>query len=422
MTARMNRRLFGMLSKRLDELGLDEIDDTRDDRGKRWRLGALLRATLGAMVAGAKSLAKVEDLSARMSQPTRRLLGIRKRLPDTTLRNALCTIEPDKLRSPLHALVRKAQRRKALEPDELPFGIVSLDGKGFSIPSSDDWYAQRQTPGEDASLTGIVRTVTATLTSSAAKPIIDVTPIAAHTNEMGVFAQALDALCKAYRGVDLFQLVTYDAGACSAHNATLVRGRDLHYLFGLTAGQPTLLREAKHWLGSRNADEADAVSEDFERGNRVVRRLFIGQVTVMLDGWEHLRTVLRIQTETFDGTATPRLDERYFISSMPSVRLTPDHWLLVARRHWGVETSHQILDTAFEEDAHPWIEACPRAALVVAILRRIAYTTLALFRSFTQRSDERRAAPWKTLMTDLFVALSSTTELELRDPKPLRPR
>jgi hypothetical protein len=164
------------------------------------------------------------------------------------------------------------------------------------------------------------------------------------------------------------------------------------------------------------------VSEDFERGNRVVRRLFIGQVTVMLDGWEHLRTVLRIQTETFDGTATPRLDERYFISSMPSVRLTPDHWLLVARRHWGVETSHQILDTAFEEDAHPWIEACPRAALVVAILRRIAYTTLALFRSVTQRSDERRAAPWKTLMTDLFVALSSTTEIELRDPKPLRPR
>jgi len=84
----------------------------------------------------------------------------------------------------------------------------------------------------------------------------------------------------------------------------------------------------------------------------------------------------------------------------PSIRLTADHWLLVARRHWGVETSHQILDNAFEEDDHPWIEACPRAALVVAILRRIAYTMLALFRSVTQRSDERRATPWETLMTD----------------------
>jgi hypothetical protein len=232
MAARMNRRLFGMLSKRLDELGLDKIDDTRNDRGKRWRLGTLLRATLGAMVAGAKSLAKVEDLSERMSQPTRRLLGvrIRRRLPDTTLRNALCTIEPDKLRSPLHALVRKAHRRKALEPDELPFGVVSLDGKGFSIPSSDDWYAQRQTQGEDAALTGIVRTVTATLTSSAAKPIIDVTSIPAPTNEMGVFELALDSLCCAYRGLELFKLVTYDAGACSAHNATLVRARDLPLL------------------------------------------------------------------------------------------------------------------------------------------------------------------------------------------------
>jgi hypothetical protein len=100
---------------------------------------------------------------------------------------------------------------------------------------------------------------------------------------------------------DLFKLVTYDAGACSAHNAALVRASDLHYLFGLTAGQPTLLQEAKRWLGPRKAHEADAVSEDFERGNRVVRRLFIGQVTVVLDGWEHLRTVLRIQTETVGG-------------------------------------------------------------------------------------------------------------------------
>jgi len=420
MAARMNRRLFGMLSKRLDELGLDEIDDTRDDRGKRWRLGTLLRATLGAMVAGAKSLAKVEDLSERMSQPTRRLLGVRRRLPDTTLRNALCTIEPDKLRSPLHALVRKAHRRKALEPDELPFGVVSLDGKGFSIPSSDDWYAQRQTQGQDAALTGIVRTVTATLTSSAAKPIIDVTPIPAHTNEMGVFELALDSLCRAYRGIELFTLVTYDAGACSAHNATLVRARDLHYLFGLTAGQPTLLQDAKHWLGARGAAQADAVSEDIERGHRVVRRLFIGQVTVLLHGWEHLRTVLRIQTDTFDASGTlTRTDERYLISSLPSIRLTADHWLLVARRHWGVETSHQILDNAFEEDDHPWIEACPRAALVVAILRRIAYTMLALFRSVTQRSDERRAIPWQTLLTDLFVALITNTERELRDPNPI---
>ena len=68
MAARMNRRIFGMLSKRLDELGLDKIDDARNDRGKRWGLGTLLRASLGAMVAGAKSLAMVEALRAARSE------------------------------------------------------------------------------------------------------------------------------------------------------------------------------------------------------------------------------------------------------------------------------------------------------------------------------------------------------------------
>ncbi|MEO8904343.1 MAG: hypothetical protein ABI488_18415, partial [Polyangiaceae bacterium] len=75
------------------------------------------------------------------------------------------------------------------------------------------------------------------------------------------------------------------------------------------------------------------------------------------------------------------------------------------------------LDTAFAEDDHPWIESNPRAALVVAILRRIAYTILALFRSVTQRSDERRAVPWKTLISDVFFALITATEYDIR-PSP----
>jgi hypothetical protein len=309
-----------------------------------------------------------------------------------------------------------AERRSS--PGELPFGVVSLDGKGFSIPATDDWYAQRQTQGEGKPLVGVVRSITATLTSSPARPIIDVTPVLAFTNEMGTFETALDSLCGAYRG--LFQLVTYDAGACSADNAALLRARDLHYLFGLTASQPTLFEEARRWLGSRKTAEADATSEDFERGCKVVRRLFLGDATAAPEGWQHLRTVLRIQTQVFDAE-TGELkseDDRYLVSSLPKPRLTLQHWLLVIRRHWGVETAHQILDTAFAEDDHPWIESHPRAALLVSILRRIAYTLLTLFRSVTQRSEERRAVPWKALMTDCFFALVSTTAAELARPQP----
>ena len=324
MTARMNRRLYGLLSKRLDEVGLEQVPDRRDERGKRWQLGALLRAVTGAMLGGAKSLAEVEALSERMSTPVRRLLGINRRVPDTTLRDALITVEPDELRKPLHALIRCAQRRKALDPQQLPFGVASLDGKAFSIPASDDWYAQRQTGGDDGPLVGVVRTVTATLISHPARPILDLYPIAAPTNEMGAFEPALAALCNAYSG--LFELVCYDAGACSAKNAERVRERGLHYLFALTAAQPTLLEEAKRWLGSRTAAEADATSEDLERGQVVTRRLYLGGAVAGPDGWQSLRTVLRVETEIRDQSGKLiSHDGRYLISSMPECRLTKEH-------------------------------------------------------------------------------------------------
>lgn len=414
MTARMNRRLYGLLAKRLDEARLDGVRDPRQPRGKRWRLSALLRAVLGGLLSGARSLADVEAISARLSRPIRRLLGVPRRVSDTTLRDALCALDPSELRKPLHAIVQRAQRSKALEPDTLPFGVVSLDGKHVSLPGSDDYYAQRQSRDDDSSLTGVLRTVTSTLTSIAAQPIVDVTAIPAHTNEMGIFETALERLCQAFPGDTLFQLVTYDAGACSKDNAQAVRNHGLHYLLGLKNSQPSLYAEAQLWLGSRSPEVADAVQEHHERAQRVVRRLYLGEASAAPEGWDHLRTVVRVQTETFDPSGQLlSSDNRYLVSSLPRFRLTPEHWLLLLRRHWGVETSHQILDGAFAEDDHPWITGNPRGCLVVAMLRRVAYTVLTLFRSVTQRSDERRHMPWKTLLLDLFTALLTTSDAQI---------
>ena len=46
----------------------------------------------------------------------------------------------------------------------------------------------------------------------------------------------------------------------------------------------------------------------------------------------------------------------------------------------------------------PWIEADANGMLAVLLLRRIAYTMLALFRSVSLRSDENRAIRWKLLL------------------------
>ncbi len=413
--ARDKRRVMGMLGKRLGEARLDEVEDPRDPRGQRWQLGALLRSALLGMVAGCQGLKEVEELTDELTPEVRSRLGVARRVPDTTLRDALCELSPDALRPSLHAVVRAAWRRRALVPDGLPFGVASLDGKATAVPSVDDFFAQRQTPTEDAPLLGMVRTITVTLTSSRVRPVIDVTPVPASTNEMGTFQPALDRLMAAHGHRDMFRLITYDAGACSKDNADATRAHGLHYLFGLKSTQPTLYGEAVLWLGGFGTEQAVAHSTDMDHGNTVVRHLYLGAALAAPEGWEHLRTVLRVEMETLDPHGARIAHEnRYFVSSLPRPRLTDRQWLLVVRRHWGVETSHQILDGAFEEDAHPWIEANPRATVVLMVLRRIAYTLLALWRGVTLRSDEQRTRPWKGVMSALALAVVTATEQQLR--------
>src|SRR5512146_481520 len=413
-STRTKRRIIGMAAKRLGEACLDEIDDPRDPRGRRWALPALLSGALVGLMAGCRSLKAVEELTDELTLPVRRKLGIARRIPDTTLRDTLSMLAPDDLRPVLHRATRAARRRKALDPDGLPFGVVALDGKDTVIAACDDFFAQRQTHGDDTPLLGAVRTVTATLVSASARPVIDVTSIPASTNEMGIFERALDALMATYGRSDLCRLVTYDAGACSKDNAQAVRKHGLHYLFGLKATQPTLYNEAALWLGSRHAGEAVATTSDVDGDKMVVRRLYIGEATAAPEGWEHLRTVLRVETQALDpdGTCT-NIENRYFVASLPRSRLTDAQWLLLVRRHWGVETSHQILDVAFEEDDRPWIEQNPRATVVVMVLRRIAYTLLALWRYVTLRSDVQRNRTWREVMRAIELAVIKASAGEL---------
>ncbi len=257
------RRICGFLSVRQSRLHFDRVPDHRDRRGRRWKLDTLLFSTLLGVMTGQKSFADVEQLTASLSVATRHLLGIRRQVPDTTLRDALSTVEPQDLRPILHSATRSAHRSKSLGVDfELPFGVVSMDGKYVTVPAVDDRYSQLITQDIDQGrLSGRIGTMTAVLSSSQARPCIDVYPIPAVTNEMGVFERALDALLAAYGPLDLFRLVTYDAGACSKANAQHIRVRGLHYLLSLKGSQPELSYWAQLWLGQRSLQQADAVTE-----------------------------------------------------------------------------------------------------------------------------------------------------------------
>jgi len=76
-------------------------------------------------------------------------------------------------------------------------------------------------------------------------------------------------------------------------------------------------------------------------------------------------------------------------------------------------------DVAFQQDERPWITHSAHGFAATLVLRRIAATLRTLFRSVTQRSDERRAMPWRQLLRSMYNTVISAAEAHVAG---LRPR
>jgi hypothetical protein len=414
MKKRLVRRTIGWLRARLPDARLDRVQDPRRRHGRRWRLGALLQVVLVGVVAGCRSLAELEALTAEMSPATRRALGARGRLPDTTGRDVLICLDPQELRRALRRQVRSAHRRHALEPTRLPWGVVSMDGKATAIRSWDDCYAQRQ------GSRGIVRTITSTLVSSDARVCLDAHPIPPDTNEMGAYPAALEQLVKTYASLDLFRVVMYDAGACSEANARFTRNLGVHYVMVLNEAQPTLFAEACATVG-HDSDDAAVVVDDHAQGVRY--RLWLTEELAGFLDWRHLCTVVRLRREVLDRRGNIKsAGERYFVSSLRRAALSERQWVALLKARWGVENNcHHTFDSVFAEDDRPWIQASPVGALNVILLRRIAYNLMALFRSRTLRGEFTRLTPWRTLIRWTYNALIAATDASIAGLRPRKP-
>jgi hypothetical protein len=410
--------VVGVLRARLPEVALDEVPDPRAREG-RWSLAQILQATLLGLLAGCRSLSEAEALTASLAPPMRRRLGLPRRLADTTARDALCRVPLDGLRAALHRAVKAAWRRKALEPQCLPFQVVALDGKATALPALNHPLVSNRIEGQEVPY-GVVRTVTCALVSAAGRPCIDAIPIPGAVNETTHFKVALASLLETYGG--LFDVVTYDAGALSESNAKAVVDAGKNYLFALKGEQRTMFKLATelldpHDVAARTVD----VLDNRTTVTRTLTLLGVDPSWAYGDGktpeesvWSHAGTFLRVEYLKQRGGEVVERDARMFVSSLSRDRLTPEQWLLLVRSHWGVENNaHHTLDTAFAEDDRPWIEADPHGMLAVLVLRRIAYTLLALYRAVTLRSDEGRATRWKALLQSVRDVLIAATEDQL---------
>jgi len=419
---KVTRRLMGLLKARLPDAAFQHVPDPRRRASVRWSMETILKTVVTAMVSGCRGLREMEALTEEMSRASRRVLGIPRRLSDTTARTALVGLDIDDLRAALRRQVHAAHRRKALRPVRLPFGVVAMDGKFVSAPlGRKSRYVQgSSTPsGKDY---GKLGTITATLLSSSAKVCIDMEPIPATWGEATRYTDQLDALLQAYGKLDLFQLVTYDAGGCSKVNARNTREYGIDYLFRLKEGsQPKLTAEATRLLGSLGMSEALAIDEERYRGEELRRSVFLAPETGIWPRYAGARAFVLVRCDRLDDDGDViDSEERYYITSLEPETLSGAQWLRVTRGHWSVENNcHHTWDAVLREDDRPWIVAEPDATLVVMLLRRIAYNLLTLYRSVTLRSAANHLTPWRDLMRWLYNALIAAQPWHVEG---LRPR
>lgn len=370
----------------------EAVTDPRNRRGIRWPLRVLLQTALLGMLTACRTLRDLEALTDEMTGMGRSLVP--RRVPDSTLYDLLPHLDVDQMREQLRRQAHQFWRAKSLEPQGLPCGVLSIDGKQLgALPHDADGRAQKAHRSHDGSAYYLSRVSRAVLTSAASRPCLDQQIVPGDTNEMGIFGEFFDAQVKHHDA--LFEIVTADAGMTSLQNATQVNNALKGYVLALKDNQPELRAEAERLLVPLTQQEPLAQT-DWERvqGKWVRRLLYRTLEMESYLGWSHLKQVWLVRQESrshLDRKTQRRLrrqgvserigiEDRYFLSNVTLGRLTPQQILTVIRGHWGIENDcFWSLDMQLHEDAAPWCTQ-GRALEVLGILRLMAYNLLQLAR------------------------------------------
>jgi hypothetical protein len=389
------------LRQRRDVLCFDEIRDPRDERGRRWSLGALMSTAVFSLMVMARSLRGAERFSEDLTASQGKL-GIKRRVPDSTLGNLLAALDPKGLRRHLHRQVLAEHRRKALEPTVVPIRAISIDGKTVATLKGEANADCQKQQAEGQEPRWLYRVVRATLISSTAALCIDQEAIPAKTNDMGVFASFFAGLEKTYGRANLYDLVSTDAGFTSEANASQVNEADKAYMMAIKGNQLELQKEAQRLLWEKAKKEVPEAEMDWELDSSrgwIKRRLWRTSEMAGWGTWSHLRQVWMVRVLARPNKDGPEkiLEERLYATNLPWGRLGGDAILALVRAHWRIENNcFGRLDIEWQEDHGHWVHR-GNGLPVVSLLRVIAYNLLEMLHAVHLRSEAARESAWQQL-------------------------
>jgi len=354
-------------------------------------------------------LRRVEDFSADIRANSRKKLGIREGVSDTTFYRVLSGQRPEGFRESLQAHVRQLIKDKGITNDLMPLGVMSFDGKLlWSSTTTTVEGAKTSVDEKSGVLTASLMSVRAVLTSSLVRPCVDFEVIGDKEGEAPAFRVVFPRACKAFG--DQFRIVTGDAGLACRENAQMAVDANKFYLWNLKGNQPTLEVLAEKMFancpgGLRRREE------DYRNGCLVVRELY----TVTINDVDEVdmadaQQFWRVRKQTFRDGELVEEEVRDFISGIPPRLLSPTNQLKLVRLHWGIENNHNwTMDVPLLEDDVQPCQKSRDAIEVVGWLRVLGYNLLSAWRAHAGKKD-RRPIPWQRCLETLRDAWLSCFE------------
>jgi len=369
-----------------------EVEDPREEAWVVHDHLGLLGGLAAAFSTGCRTLRRTEDFLADLGLGARRALGLGRGTPcDTTLYRLLVGQSPAGLQETVFAHVKALIVRKVVRNDRLALGVMSFDGKGTWSRTDGDKVKGAQQSAYDAEGSSLQTfgALRAVLTSSSVAPCVGQRIIGSKEGESTAFRELLPRVCEALGGQ--FRIVTGDAGLCARENAELVKALGRWYVFGLKGNQPHLYALAReHGYYALGKPPLARTAEQY-RGHTIVRELYAREVAgdpaADIEAAQQLWYVC--QTTTDARGQIVAVEQRYFVTSIPTGTLTRDQELALVRMHWAIENGcHWTLDVVLGEDhGHP-CQATRASIETVSWLRIIGYNAMSAWRQLAPRKDK----------------------------------
>jgi hypothetical protein len=375
----------------------------------------LLSLLAASFACGRVCFRRVEDFAVDLGPATRQRLGLPRTPSDSALYQLVAHQSPRGFRETTWAQVHDLVRRKVIQRDLFPKGVVSFDGKTCWTSNVQSVEGAKVSVNEQAGLvTSSKMAVRAVLTSSRVRPCLDQELIGEKTGEAPAFRVVFPRVVKEFGR--LFEVVTADAGIGCRENASVVLGSQKHYLFSLKGNQPTL-EAAAEALFSQRPGQVLAQSREHRNGAVLSRELsavsVAGCAEVVFPG---ARQFWRVVQRTHLGSHLAHEEVRYFITDLEAGAFGAERALALVRLHWGIENgANWTMDAVLQEDDVQPCQQSGEAIEVVSWLRVLGYNLLAAVRSLAASRD-RLPQSWARSMERLRDALCFSKEEVLPAP------